>query len=137
MKPDEIKLRINNFADDLIGKLFSSDDMFGKLKSAAAKYWLKQNIWKLTPILNNFVDETGDINIKDAVNFFTEELFDENGQFTLNLQTIVNNPQINQFLPNKIILFNRKDFTKMFGLPDEIIIPKSIESNNNNENKTE
>lgn len=118
MKPDEIKLRINNFADDLIGKLFSSDDMFGKLKSAAAKYWLKQNIWKLTPILNKFVDETGDINIRDAVNFFTEELFDENGQYIIDIQKLLNGNSLSQYLPNKTVLFTKNDLLKMFNIID-------------------
>lgn len=118
MKPDEIKLRINNFADDLIGKLFSSDDMFGKLKSATAKYWLKQNIWKLTPILNNFVDETGDINIRDAVNFFSEELFDENGQYIIDIQKLLNGNSLSQYLPNKTVLFTKRDLEKMFNIID-------------------
>jgi hypothetical protein len=118
MKPDEIKLRINNFADDLIGKLFSSDDMFGKLKSAAAKYWLKQNIWKLTPILNNFVDETGDINIRDAVNFFSEELFDENGRYVIDIQKLLNGNSLSQYLPNKTVLFTKNDLLKMFNIID-------------------
>jgi hypothetical protein len=32
MKPDEIKLRITSYADDLINKLFPNDNFFNKLK---------------------------------------------------------------------------------------------------------
>ncbi len=131
MTPDEIKLRINTYADDLITKIFSSsDDMFAKVKIATAKYWVKQNIWKLTPILNNFVDQNGEIEINETIDFFVSEIFDENGQYTINLQSILNNPQINQFIPDKTVLFTRQDFNKMFGIPDNLIIPKPIEENN-------
>jgi hypothetical protein len=130
MKPDEIKLRINNFADDLINKLFPNDNFFNKLKGATAKFWIKQNVWKLDTILTNFVDKDGEINMVDTVNFFVNEIFNENEEFTLDIQSLFENNQLSQYLPNKIIVFTKSDLVKLFDIPQpKPIISVSEEQN--------
>lgn len=122
MKPDEIKLRITSYADDLINKVFPNDNLFNKLKAATAKYWIKQNVWKLDTILINFVDKDGEINMVDTVNFFVNEIFNENEEFTLDIQSLFENNQLSQYLPNKIIVFTKSDLVKLFDIPQ----PKPI-----------
>lgn len=130
MKPDEIKLRITSYADDLINKLFPNDNFFNKLKGATAKYWIKQNVWKLDKILTNFVDKDGEINMVDTVNFFVNEIFNENEEFTLDIQSLFENNQLSQYLPNKIIVFTKSDLVKLFDIPQpKPIISVSEEQN--------
>ena len=130
MKPDEIKLRITSYADDLINKLFPNDNFFDKLKGATAKYWIKQNVWKLDTILTNFVDKDGEINMVDTVNFFVNEIFNENEEFTLDIQSLFENKQLSQYLPNKIIVFTKADLVKLFDIPQpKPIISVSEEQN--------
>ena len=130
MKPDEIKLRITSYADDLINKLFPNDNFFNKLKGATAKYWIKQNVWKLDKILTNFVDKDGEINMIDTVNFFVNEIFNENEEFTLDIQSLFENNQLSQYLPNKIIVFTKSDLVKLFDIPQpKPIISVSEEQN--------
>lgn len=130
MKPDEIKLRITSYADDLINKLFPNDNLFNKLKGATAKYWIKQNVWKLDTILTNFVDKDGEINMVDTVNFFVNEIFNENEEFTLDIQSLFENNQLSQYLPNKIIVFTKSDLVKLFDIPQpKPIISVSEEQN--------
>lgn len=130
MKPDEIKLRITSYADDLINKLFPDDNFFNKLKGATAKFWIKQNVWKLDTILTNFVDKDGEINMVDTVNFFVTEIFNENEEFTLDIQSLFENNQLSQYLPNKIIVFTKSDLVKLFDIPQpKPIISVSEEQN--------
>lgn len=119
MKPDEIKLRVNTYVDNIIDKIFVKDSVFGKLKATTAKYWVKQNIWKLDTLLNNFVDQEGEIDVEEAINFYANDLFDEEGKFSINLHSMISNPSINQFIPNSIVVFTKNDLNKLFGIIEQ------------------
>lgn len=119
MKPDELKLRVCNYADGLIDKIFPQQDMFSKLKGATAKYWVKQNIWRLDDILCAFVDCNGEIDPEEAMEFYASEIFDENGQFSINIKDIMPESGVSQFLPNKMIVFTKADLKHIFGSHDD------------------
>jgi hypothetical protein len=78
IEPQEIQLRLETYVYDIINQIFPGNDVFNKLKSTTAKYWVKQNIWKMDNILNNFVDKDGLIDIEETINFYVDSMFDEN-----------------------------------------------------------
>ena len=79
IEPQEIQLRLETYVNDIINQIFPGNDMFNKLKSTTAKYWVKQNIWRMDNILNNFVDREGLIDIEEAINFYVNSTSDFNG----------------------------------------------------------
>lgn len=116
MKPDEIKLRVRNYANELIDDLFPNTDLFNKLKAATAKFWVDQNIWKLDEILSQFVDCNGDIDTVSASKIYSETLFDATGRFSMDIRTLVNNQTLNRYLPDSVVLFTKDDLNTIFGI---------------------
>jgi hypothetical protein len=90
--------------------------MFNKLKSTTAKYWVKQNIWRMDSILNNFVDKEGLIDIEDTINFYVDSMFDENGKFSINLGDLIQGTSLESLIPNKTIIFSKNDLMKLFNI---------------------
>lgn len=119
MQVDEIKLRIAKYTNVIIQKIFPEDDVFNKIKIAALEYWVKQNTWRLDNILNNFVDRNGEIDINDAVDFFSDSIFDANGLLSINIQEKFQGNMVAKYLPDKIILFTKEDLYNMFGIIHE------------------
>lgn len=130
--PQEIQLRLETYVNDIINQIFPGNDMFNKLKATTAKYWVKQNIWRMDGILNNFVDKDGLIDIEDTINFYVDSMFDENGKFTINLQDLIQGTTLETLIPNKTIIFSKNDLMKLFGINWTPTIP-----NPNNNNPTE
>ena len=117
MKIDELKLRINNFAGELIDMYFPPTDFFGKMKNATMKLWVDQNMWKLNGILDQFKDQNGEINVQCIKTHYENILF-ENGELRLNINEMIpdNLETIKSLLPNKIILLHKDDLYKLLGL---------------------
>jgi hypothetical protein len=105
--PQEIQLRLETYVFDIISQVFPGNDMFNKLKSTTAKYWVKQNIWRMDSILNNFVDKEGLIDIEETINFYVDSMFDENGKFSINLGDLIQGTSLESLIPNKTIIFKK------------------------------
>lgn len=114
--PQEIQLRLETYVNDIINQIFPGNDMFNKLKSTTAKYWVKQNIWRMDSILNNFVDKDGLIDIEDTINFYVDSMFDENGKFSINLGDLIQGTSLETLIPNKTIIFSKNDLMKLFSI---------------------
>ena len=117
MKIDELKLRINNFAGEIIDMYFPPVDFFGKMKNATMKLWVDQNIWKLDAILDQFKDINGEINVECIKKHYEDVLF-ENGELRLDINEMIpdNLETLKTLLPNKIILLHKNDLYKLLGL---------------------
>lgn len=120
--PQEIQLRLETYVFDIINQVFPGNDVFNKLKSTTAKYWVKQNIWKMDNILNNFVDKEGLIDIEETINFYVDSMFDENGKFSINLQDLIQGTTLETLIPNKTIIFSKNDLMKLFNISCETSI---------------
>ena len=120
--PQEIQLRLETYVYDIINQVFPGNDVFNKLKSTTAKYWVKQNIWKMDNILNNFVDKEGLIDIEETINFYVDSMFDENGKFSINLQDLIQGTTLETLIPNKTIIFSKNDLMKLFNISCETSI---------------
>ena len=116
MKIDEIKLRLSNYASGLIDKIMPpSNNLLDKLKNSVAKYWIKQNIWRLDSILNAFGDANNEIDVYDASNHFLNTIFDDSGKLAIDISQIVSN----DLIPQKIVVLSRQDLFSMFGITEE------------------
>ena len=122
IEPQEIQLRLETYVNDIINQIFPGNDMFNKLKSTTAKYWVKQNIWRMDNILNNFVDRDGLIDIEEAINFYVNSMFDENGKFSINLGDLIQGTSLETLIPNKNIIFSKNDLMKLFNISYETSI---------------
>lgn len=125
--PQEIQLRLETYIYDIINQVFPGNDVFNKLKSTTAKYWVKQNIWKMDNILNNFVDKDGLIDIEETINFYVDSMFDENGKFSINLQDLIQGTSLETLIPNKTIIFTKNDLLNLFGINYTPTIPNPNE----------
>lgn len=139
IEPQEIQLRLETYVNDIINQIFPGNDMFNKLKATTAKYWVKQNIWRMDSILNNFVDKDGLIDIEDTINFYVDSMFDENDKFSINLGDLIQGTSLETLIPNKTIIFSKNDLMKLFGInwTPTIPNPNPNTNNNNNNNPTE
>lgn len=127
IEPQEIQLRLETYVNDIINQIFPGNDMFNKLKSTTAKYWVKQNIWRMDSILNNFVDKDGLIDIEDTINFYVNSMFDENGKFSINLGDLIQGTSLESLIPNKTIIFSKNDLMKLFNISCPAPIPNPNE----------
>ena len=127
IEPQEIQLRLETYVNDIINQIFPGNDMFNKLKSTTAKYWVKQNIWRMDNILNNFVDRDGLIDIEETINFYVNSMFDENGKFSINLGDLIQGTSLESLIPNKTIIFSKNDLMKIFGINYQPLIPNPNE----------
>ena len=136
IEPQEIQLRLETYVNDIINQIFPGNDMFNKLKSTTAKYWVKQNIWRMDNILNNFVDRDGLIDIEETINFYVNSMFDENGKFSINLGDLIQGTSLESLIPNKTIIFSKNDLMKLFNIncqtPTVPTIPSTTTSTTNN-----
>jgi hypothetical protein len=127
IEPQEIQLRLETYVYDIINQIFPGNDVFNKLKSTTAKYWVKQNIWRMDNILNNFVDNEGLIDIEETINFYVDSMFDENGKFSINLGDLIQGTSLESLIPNKTIIFSKNDLMKLFNISCPAPIPNSNE----------
>lgn len=126
MKPDEIKLRLATYVDDLIDEIFPGNDLFAKLKSATAKFWVEQNIWKLDVILNQFKDANGNIDMVAAEKIYGETMFDEDGKLRINLKSIISNESVNKYLPNSTVLLTIDDLHTIFENHEKAVVNNCV-----------
>ena len=110
MNIDEMKLKMKNFVNNTIDLYFPPTNFFDKLKNATAKLWVEQNTWRLHKILEAFADEYHEIDGDKVIEMYEHILF-ENGELKLNVKEMIpeNMTWINDFLPNKIIIFKKED----------------------------
>lgn len=116
MKTDEIKLRLNKFANDTIDLYIPPTGFFDKMKNSTAKFWLEQNMWKLGKAVDAFGDENGEIDPERIMAHYENALF-ENGELKLDIKSMIP-PQyewLKEYLPNKIVLFKKEDLHNLFG----------------------
>jgi hypothetical protein len=115
MKIDEVKLRINEFIQGTIDLYIPPNNIFDKMKNATAKLWIDQNIWKLYKAIDTFGDQYGEIDIDKIMCYYEDSLF-ENNELRLDIKTMIPKQYewLNEYLPNKIILFKKEDLKHLF-----------------------
>lgn len=115
MKTDEIKLKLAKFINQTVDLYMPPTSFADKLKNSTAKLWIEQNMWKLHKAIDAFGDENNEIDIDKVMEHYEDALF-ENGELRLDIKTMLptNMQWLNDFLPNKIILFKKQDLYDIF-----------------------
>jgi hypothetical protein len=111
MKAGELKMRLSNSVMGLIDTYFGGTAMSEKFINSTLKIVLKQNLYKIDPMLELFSNQEGDINVQEIVAEYAK-MIDENG-YVFDLKQYVDNPTIKSLIPNKILVIKREDILNL------------------------
>ena len=107
MKAGELKLRLSHTVMGLIDTYFSGSSISEKFVNSTLKIVLKQNIYKVDPLLDLFTDKNGEINAAEIVAEYAN-MIDENG-FIFDLKQYIDNDMVKNMLPDKVLVIKRDD----------------------------
>jgi len=111
MKIGEVKMRLANSVMGLIDTYFGGTAMNEKFINATLKIVLKQNLYKVDPMLELFTDKDGEINASEIVAEYAK-MIDENG-YVFDLKKYVENDTVKSMIPDKILLIKREDILNL------------------------
>lgn len=112
MKPQELKLRLETQAVKLLESILDNNSVTDRMKMAAAKFFIKQNLWRVDQVLEALTDKNGDIDTLALGELVEEALFDSDGRLTVKLRQVAP-PAIESFVPDKIVILTREDLRKL------------------------
>lgn len=112
MKTGEVKLRLSNSVMNLIDTYFCGNTLNEKFINSTLKILLKQNVYKIEPMLNLFADKNGDINVDDIVDEYSK-MFDDKG-LVFDLKDYINDNTIKSFIPDKVLIIKKEDILNLF-----------------------
>ncbi len=111
MKQDALKLKISNFAYNLIDKVFPKGDFMTAIGNATAKFYIDQNISKIDGYLGMFADNDGNIDTNRFLELLEGQVFEDNKL------------KLNQYIPEKIqrfipcdVYIDKEDVKEMLGI---------------------
>ena len=107
MKTGELKMRLSHTVMGLIDTYFSGSTISEKFVNSTLKIILKQNIYKVDPLLDLFTDKNGDINAAEIVAEY-DNMIDESG-FIFDLKQYIDNDAVKNMLPDKVLVIKRED----------------------------
>ena len=111
MKAGEFKIRLSNSIMGMIDTYFGGNTINEKFINSTLKIILKQNIYKIDPMLDLFTDKNGEINATDIIAEYAN-IIDEKG-YVFDLKQYVNNNTIKNFIPDKILVIKREDILNL------------------------
>lgn len=111
MKLGEAKLRISNAANNMIDAYFGESSLNEKFINSTLKILVKQNLYKIEPILAMFANKDGDINVSEIVAEYAN-IIDDNG-YVLDIKGFVNNDIVKSLIPDKVLLVKREDLLNL------------------------
>ena len=112
MKAGEVKIRLSNSVMELIDTYFGGSAINEKFINSTLKILLKQNLYKLDPMLNLFADKNGDINVNEIITEYSKMINDDGLVF--DLKDYVNNDMLKSFVPDKVLIIKRDDILNLF-----------------------
>lgn len=107
MKAGEVKIRFANSVMNLIDTYFNGTALSEKFINATLKIALKQNLYKIDPMLNLFTDANGEINANDIVAEYANIVGEEG--FIFDLKQYVDNETVKNMIPDKILVIKKED----------------------------
>jgi hypothetical protein len=111
MKKHEVKLRLVCGVNELIDIYFGDNSIKDNLINSTLKVIVKQNTYKLEPILDLFADENGDIDEHIIIEEYSR-ILGEKG-IVIDLRDFIKNEMVQKVLPDKAIVFKSEDLIKM------------------------
>ena len=107
MKAGEIKMRLSKTAIDLVDTYFGGANMTEKFVNSTLKIIIKQNIYRIDPLLDLFADQHGEINANDIVNEYVN-MIDESG-FVFDIKRYIDNDMVKNIIPDKVLVIKKED----------------------------
>ena len=107
MKIGEVKMRLMHGAMGLVDTYFNEDNLSEKFINSTLKIVIKQNIYKIDPLLALFVNENGEIDVNDILNEYAQ-IIDDSG-FIFNIKDYIDSDAIKRFIPDKALVVKRED----------------------------
>ena len=111
MKICEVKMRLSNSVMNMIDTYFGANTLSEKFINSTLKIILKQNIYKIEPMLNLFADKNGDIDV-DTIIMEYSQMIDESG-FIFDLKDYIDNDIVKSFIPDKSLIIKREDILNL------------------------
>ena len=112
MKAGEVKMRLCNSVMNMIDTYFGGNAINEKFINSTLKIILKQNLYKIEPMLNLFCDKNGEINTADIVAEYAN-MIDENG-YVFDLKQYIDNEMIKSLIPDRVLILKREDILNLF-----------------------
>ena len=110
MKIQEFKLRLTNFANNIIDSYFKSNSLAEKGMGTMAKYIVKKKIDDFDDFLELFANKEKEIDTEEFVNYVVAELVGEDGM-VVNFKDYLNPDGIlYNLIPNKTLIVKKEDF---------------------------
>lgn len=111
MKAGEVKLRLSNSIMKMIDTYFGGNAINEKFINSTLKIILKQNLYKIDPMLNLFADQNGDINTAEVIAEYAK-MIDENG-YIFDLKHYIDNDMIKNMIPDRVLIIKREDILNL------------------------
>jgi hypothetical protein len=111
MKVGEFKIRVSNSIMNMIDTYFGGNTLNEKFINSTLKIILKQNIYKIDPMLELFTDKNGEINAADIIAEYAN-IIDEKG-YVFDLKQYIDSDAIKKFIPDKILVIKREDILNL------------------------
>lgn len=112
MKTGEVKIRLHNSVSGLIDTYFGGSAINEKFINSTLKILLKQNLYKIEPMLEMFADKNGDINVDEIIMEYSK-MIDDNGM-VFDIKNYVENDIVRSLIPDKVLVIKREDIMTLF-----------------------
>ena len=111
MKIGEAKLRLSKGAINIIDAYFGESTLNEKFINSTLKILVKQNLYKVEPILEMFADKDGEINASEILAEYAN-IIDDNG-YVFDIKSFVKDDIVKALIPDKALLIKREDILKI------------------------
>ena len=110
MKIQEFKLRLTNFANNIIDSYFKSNSLAEKGMGTMAKYIVKKKIDDFDDFLELFANKEKEIDTEEFVNYVVAELVGEDGMVVNFKDYLKPDGMLYNLIPNKTLIVKKEDF---------------------------
>jgi hypothetical protein len=114
MKIHEFKLRLINFANNILDSFFKGNSLADKGMSTIAKYVIKKKIDDLDDFLMFFTNKDKEIDAEEFVEYITDNMVGEEG-LMVNFRDYINPESVlYNIIPNKTLIVKKEDFNCLY-----------------------
>ena len=114
MKIHEFKLRLINFANNILDSFFKGGSLTDKGMSTVAKYIIKKKIDDLDDFLVFFANKDKEIDAEEFVEYLKDSMVGEEGLMINFKDYISPENMLYNIIPNKTFIVKKEDFDCLF-----------------------
>lgn len=114
MKIHEFKLRLINFANNMLDSFFKGNSLADKGMSTVAKYIIKKKIDDIDDFLMFFANKDKEIDAEEFVEYLTDNMVGEEGM-AINFRDYISPDSVlYNIIPNKTLIIKKEDFNCLY-----------------------